>query len=180
MIAERPSNRGLETEAADPKYAHVELERRWLVDVTRRPALEGAWVTVIEDRYITGTRLRLRQMIQPDTGETRWKLSKKYETEHPEARPVVTAYLTEAEHAVFAALPANVLHKRRYHLPVDGRVWSLDVMEGSLSGLEIVEIEAANPVELAELVPPVWATKEVTDDARYQCGSIARNHTIPE
>ena len=62
-------NRGLDQEAGDPKYARFELERRWLVDTTRRPSLDGYPMTVIEDRYIDGTRLRLRRMSRPDLGE---------------------------------------------------------------------------------------------------------------
>jgi CYTH domain-containing protein len=92
----------------------------------------------------------------------------------------VTAYLTEAEYALFAALPAAALRKRRYHLPVDGRYWSLDLFEGSLAQLELVEAEAKDETALAALVPPPWATKEVTHDPRYQCGSLAQTNLIPE
>jgi len=71
-----PAIRGLDTEAGEPKYARFELERRWLVDAPRRPSLEGAWMTLIEDRYIAGTRMRLRRMSRPDLGETKWKLTR--------------------------------------------------------------------------------------------------------
>jgi hypothetical protein len=33
---------------------------------------------------------------------------------------------------------------------------------------------------LAALVPPVWATKEVTRDPRYQCGSLVQTNAVPE
>ena len=48
-------------EAAAPKYAHVERERRWLIDPARLPALSAEYV-LIEDRYLSGTRMRLRRM----------------------------------------------------------------------------------------------------------------------
>ena len=175
-----PTIRGLDTETGEPKYARIELERRWLADSARRPPLDGAWMTLIEDRYIAGTRMRLRCMSRPDLGETKWKLTKKYDTERPEARPIVTAYLTEAEHALFAALPAFAMRKRRYHLPIDGCFWSLDLFEGALTGLEVVETEAADEATLAALVPPQWATKEITHDARYQCGALAQSNALPE
>jgi len=175
-----PVARGLDTETGDPKYARFELERRWLADPAARPALDGVPTTIIEDRYIDGTRLRLRKMSRPDLGEVKWKLTKKYDTERPEARPIVTCYLTEAEHALFAALPAHPMRKTRYHLLLDGHWWSLDLFEGALAGLELVESEAADETALAELVPPAWATKEVTHDARYQCGSLAQTNAIPE
>ena len=173
-------DRGLDTEAGEPKYARVEFERRWLVERAACPPLDGAWMTLIEDRYIDGTRLRLRQMRRPDLGETKWKLTKKYECKDPSARPIVSSYLTEGEYAVVSALPARMLTKRRYHLPIDGRMWSLDVFEGALAGLVLVEVEETDAAALAALVPPVWATKEVTHDPRYQCGSLAQSNTIPE
>ena len=175
-----PEIRGLDSEMGEPKYAHLELERRWLVDRATRPSLDGAPMTLIEDRYIDGTRMRLRRMSRPDLDETKWKPTKKYECEDPAARPIVTAYLTEAEHAVFAALPARTMRKRRFHVLADGRYWSLDLFEGPLDGLERVETEATDEVELVALVPPAWAAREVTHDPRYQCGSLAQTDTVPE
>lgn len=175
-----PEIRGLDTETGEPKYARLELERRWLVDRTARPSLDDVPSTLIEDRYLAGTRMRLRRMSRPDLGEVKWKLTKKYECADPAMRPIVTAYLTAAEHALLAALPAHPMRKTRCHLLIDGRWWSLDVFEGPLAGLELVEAEAADAADLAALVPPPWTTKEVTRDARYQCGALAQTNAIPE
>ena len=172
-------DRGLEAELASLKYARPELERRWRADPALRPPTEDLDSVSIEDRYLTGTRLRLRRMTRSD-GWTACKLTKKYETDRPEARPIVTTYLTETEYAVFAVLPAHPMRKRRYHVPSEGRYWSLDLFEGPLEGLELVEIEATDEATLAALVPPPWATKEVTHDPRFQCGALAQSHAIPE
>src|SRR5687767_13819621 len=126
-----PEIRGLDTETGEPKYARIEFERRWLVDKATRPALDGAYKTRIEDRYIDGTRMRLRRMSRPDLGETKWKLTKKYGCEDPSARPIVTAYLTAEEYALLGTLPARELIKTRYHLEIEGGWWSLDVFEGA-------------------------------------------------
>lgn len=175
MIADRD----LEAELAAPKYARAELERRWLVDRIRRPATDALASVLIEDRYLTGTRMRLRRMTRCD-GWTACKLTKKYDTGRPEARPIVTTYLTEPEHALLAALPARVLRKRRFHLGHDGLRWSLDLFEGPLAGLEVVEVEVSDETALTALVPPSWTTKEVTHDPRYQCGSLALTNAVPE
>ena len=175
-----PVIRGLDTEEGDPKYARLELERRWLVDRAARPSIDGAYTTLIEDRYIDGTRMRLRRMSRPDLGETKWKLTKKYECEDASARPIVTTYLTEAEYALLRALPARELVKLRHHLELDGLWWSLDLFEGRLAGLELIEAEVADTTALAALVPPVWTTKEVTHDPRYQCGSLVQTDAVPE
>jgi CYTH domain-containing protein len=171
-------DRGLDTEIETPKYAHLELERRWLVDHAARPSAKHMAFTLIEDRYIVGTRLRLRRMTAD--GRTVCKITKKYETARAEARPIVTAYLTEDEYTVFAALPALAMRKRRFRFPHDGRDWSLDVFEGALTGLQLVEAEAEHEAALAALVPPPWAAKEVTHDARFQCGALAQTNAIPE
>ena len=97
-------NRGLEEELREPKYAHLELERRWLVDSAKRPLLASHPATLIEDRYIDGTRLRLRRMTRLDLGEVICKLTKKYDCRDPSARPIVTSYLTESEHHVMRVL----------------------------------------------------------------------------
>lgn len=175
-----PANRGLDTEMGEPKYARFELERRWLVDTAKRPAPDDAYKTLIEDRYIDGTRMRLRRMSRPDLGETKWKLTKKYECEDPSARPIVTTYLTRSEYELLRVLPARELVKLRHHLEFGGLWWSLDLFEGALAGLELIEAEASDKATLAALVPPPWATKEVTHDPRYQCGSLAQTLAVPE
>jgi CYTH domain-containing protein len=150
------------------------------VDTARRPALHGHWMTLIEDRYIDGTRMRLRRMTRPDLGEVKWKLTKKYECADPSARPIVTIYLTLAEYELLGALPARELVKRRYHLPLGGRYWSLDVFEGALQGLETIECEADDAETLAALAPPDWALREVTHLPQWQCGALAMAGRIPE
>lgn len=155
-------------EAFKPKYAHIERERRWLVDPRCRPDLSTLSFTLIEDRYITGTRLRLRRM----TSETQssLKLTKKYDASDPLARPIVTSYLTEAEYALFAALPADGITKRRYSC----QGHSLDQFEGALAGLELAEREAADSAALRAIAAPLWTIREVSDDPRYQGGTLAR------
>ena len=172
--------RGLDDELCDPKYAKIELERRWLVDPAARPSLTAVPSTLIEDRYIDGTRMRLRVMLRPDSGETKWKLTKKYDAPDPAARPIVTTYLTQAEFDLLQTLPAHALVKRRYHLHLDGREWSVDLFEGALAGLEIIECEAADRADLDALVPPEWALREVTRSRHWQGGALAVGQVIPE
>ncbi len=173
-------NRGLDDELREPKYAHLELERRWLVDTARRPLLEGRSATVIEDRYIDNTRMRLRRMTRQDVGEVICKLTKKYECADPSARPIVTSYLTGSEYAALCALLAQELVKHRYRLPLGGRIWSLDVFQGRLAGLSMVECEAEDAAALGALVPPDWALREVTHLPQWQCGALAKAGAIPE
>jgi CYTH domain-containing protein len=171
--------RGAADEALMPKYAHIERERRWLVDPARRPPLNGLPPILIEDRYLAGMRFRLRRMTDCETGAQALKLTKKYDTADPLARPIVTAYLTEAEYEVYGRLDGLVVDKRRYTITEGGMDFSLDVFAGRLAGLELAEIEWPDDAGLRAISPPAWAIREVSVDARYQGGSLAE-HGIPE
>jgi CYTH domain-containing protein len=163
-----------EDEARDPKYAHAERERRWLVDPRGLPDLTSAAHIFVEDRYIDDTRLRLRRMTHGATGVVALKLTKKYEAADALARPIVTAYLDEREYAVFAALPARLLTKYRYHVWIDNREFSYDRFSGHLVGLHLLEIEWTDDAGLRALQPPGWAMREVSEDVRYQGGTLVR------
>jgi CYTH domain-containing protein len=166
-------------EASKPKYAYFERERRWLMEPSKRPDLDGLSHILIEDRYITGTRMRLRRMTDSSTGTQALKLTKKYEAVDPLTRPIVTAYLTDAEYQVLLALPAMPLTKRRFHIEDAGREFSLDQFLGSLTGLELVEIEWLDDQGLRDLDPPLWAGREVSTDPRFQGGSLV-THGVPK
>lgn len=168
-----------EDEARAPKYAHVEREGRWLVDPAARPPLDGRVHVTIRDRYLDGTRCRLRLMTDSTSGAVARKLTKKYDAPDPTRRPIVTTYLTEAEYDLIVTLPARPLAKRRYAIEAGAAVWSLDVFDRPLAPLEIVEIECRDDAALDELVPPAWALREVSALIEWQSGALAR-HGRPE
>ena len=171
--------RTIQAELSTPKYANSEFERRWLVDVDGRPPLDGVPFVSIVDRYIEGTRLRLRRMIAPD-GLVALQLTKKYEADDASARLMVVSYLTEEEYEAFSDLPGAELTKRRYKMPHAGLIWDIDVFDGPLVGLELVEIEASDREELRAIEPPPWVVREVTHDLQFQCGSLAHATSIPK
>ncbi len=173
------SMRGAIEETASPKYAHIERERRWLVNASARPVLCDQNYILIEDRYINDARMRLRKMTDSGTGKTVSKLTKKYECPDPLARPIVTFYLTDTEYALLAKLPARALIKRRYGVDENNIQWSLDCFDGTLEGLELLEIEWPDDAGLRELNPPAWVITEVSDDIYYQGGMLVE-HGIPE
>lgn len=161
-----------EDEAIAPKYAHIERERRWLVDPGRRPPLDDLPHILIEDLYIDGTRLRLRRMVD-GAAVTTCKLTKKYEAADPTARAIVTAYLTTDEYAVFARLPGRRIAKRRYAIECDGRRFSLDRFDGALAPLELLEIEWLDSAGLHAIAAPEWTRREVSHDPAYQGAALA-------
>ncbi len=101
------------------KYAHVERERRWLLASV--PDTAGSRVLRIVDRYVAGTRLRLRETTAADGTVVR-KLGHKVRIGEG-AREVAhtSLYLDDAEWDLLAALPARTLTKTRTLVPVAGR-----------------------------------------------------------
>jgi len=176
MVAQRD----LAAEMADPKYAYIERERRWLVDQAHCPALDPLSAVRIEDNYILGSRFRLRRMTSADGMKVALKLTRKYEANDPARRPVVTAYLTEGEYDLFAGLPAHRLAKTRYGIAVDGIEWSIDRFGDPFAGLLIAEIEADDDDALDSVVAPEWALREITHNLEFQGGSLAAQIRKPE
>ncbi len=159
------ANRNVAPQAG--KYARYELERRWLLDRLPDGADAGS---LFVDRYIEGTRLRLRRAEPP---HSQYKLSQKEAPGPPDyaVTVITTVYLTSEEYDVFATLPARELRKRRHHL---GR-YSVDVFEGPLAGLVLAEAEFPSEEEMTAHPGPDFAVRDVSNDVRYTGGWLAAN-----
>lgn len=157
------------------KYACLEIERRYLL--AELPAgignESGGWRIV--DRYIVGTRLRLRRMEALAGDEVVYKLGQKYVAEGQGAAEstMTNLYLNEAEYGALAALEARVLVKRRYPFWFEGRAYSVDVFEGAHEGLALAEIECETAAACAALATPPFALRDVTEEAFFRGGYLA-------
>ena len=147
------------------RYARRELERRFLLAAPPAGRVERTAHTF--DRYIEGTRLRLRK--KTDEAGTHYKLTQKVPA--PDGTPglITTIYLTEAEYDLFAKLPARTLEKKRR--VIGGLL--IDEFAPPLTGLCIAEIDVDSEEELRRFVPPPWIIAEVTGDARFTGGRYA-------
>ncbi|MGW4913749.1 hypothetical protein [Streptomyces sp. NPDC004270] len=150
------------------KYARVERERRFLL--AEPPTPSTITVTrLITDRYLVGTRLRLRRADFSD-GRCERKLTQKV----PHSRPggvqglITNTYLSPTEYDLLASLPAAVLSKTRFSVPPLG----VDVFDGPLRGLVLAEAEFTTDEEAQSFVPPSECVAEVTDDARFTGGRL--------
>jgi CYTH domain-containing protein len=153
------------------KYAKPERERRFLL--TALPSAAGS-PRLIEDRYLDGTRLRLRRV------ETTYKFCQKVRPD--EADPSVVAitniYLSPAEYEVLRALPAATLTKTRRHWQLGPFTFAVDEFHGPLTGLLLAEIELDDlTVDLPVGDSPFGP--EVTHDDRFSGGKLATATKIP-
>src|SRR5258708_1059255 len=97
-----------------PKYANIEIERRWLVDLARCPPFDEQAGARITDRYVSQSLLRLRQIEYP-SGEVSDKVGKKCERMGTHAQPIVNVYLSADEFELLNQLPGRVVVKRRHY-----------------------------------------------------------------
>ena len=158
-----------------PKYARVEEERRFLL--VKMPAdldPDDSFVRII-DHYIEGTRLRLRRMESTGGEVLVYKLGQKYRLpEHKAHQTMMTnIYLNEAEYEVFSRLPHSKIIKLRYSYKHDGFHYSIDRFKGHLEGLLLAEIESQGKIDIASLLVPEFATKDITEDAFFKGSNLA-------
>jgi CYTH domain-containing protein len=161
----------------DPfKYAHVERERRWLLAALPQFPDDVQQVRIV-DRYLTGTRLRLREVSHVNGTVVR-KLGHKVRLGDDAAEVAHTSlYLDDAEWAALSGLPGDVLTKIRILVPHGDRPIALDVFESPNGGLVLAEIDAGDG-PAGELPPSYAVVREVSDEERYTGAALARTPVI--
>ena len=155
----------------EAKYARVERERRFLL--AGPPSASTVTASRrITDRYLPGTRLRLRRVDHLDSGTCEFKLTQKV----PAGRPgfvqglITNTYLSAAEYDLLASLPADVLRKTRLSVPPLG----IDVFDPPLHGLIMADVEFTTDQAALSFPLPQVAIAEVTDDTRFTGGTLVR------
>lgn len=151
-----------------PKYSHVEIERRWLVDLPQLGDLSRYARREIDDLYISASRLRLRKVCGP-ADEVTFKLGKKYGKRTPLSEPITNLYLTEHEYGQLRALPGSRTRKHRYALSGG----ALDVYLEPCPGLAVFEVEFPDERSAQEYRPPGFATREITAEAEFTGMAVA-------
>lgn len=152
-----------------PKYSIAEVERRWLTDLdTVRGLLTGRPMNIV-DRYLSGSRLRLRR-VEDGNGDRVYKLCKKY-GDHPAGMESITnLYLSREEFLMLQALPGWEVTKERFRV-LGG---SVDVYRGDGEGLSLFEREFAGIDAADDYAPPPFARREITADPTFSGAALAK------
>jgi CYTH domain-containing protein len=155
------------------KYARVETEHRYLLKRVPEQCLDER-PTRISDRYLLGTRMRLR-LAEAADGKKLYKLGQKVRTEPTSPRRVAhtTFYLDEHEFGVLVALPATVVEKLRRTVLIGGLPWSVDEFLGPLGGLVLAEVDLGDNLVLPD-ERPFDPIADVTDDERFTGGALSQ------
>jgi CYTH domain-containing protein len=161
------------------KYARLERERRYLVCDLPEELTNEARFSVISDRYIKGTRLRLRTISDPQGQVLEYKFGQKFlpDDSRPADTWMTNIYLNAKEYELLAALEGAPLRKRRYSHQFAGRIFSIDVFQGSLEGLVLCETELGERDHGTIKTPP-FVSHEVTADPFFTGASLV--HTTAE
>lgn len=159
---------------AESKYALVERERRYLLqDLPEGMSRADAHVQ-ITDNYITGTRLRLRKVRDPQTNKWTVKLTQKFAPDKEDlSRTIITnLYLNALETEMLAISDANEIRKNRYWFEFEGRKFSVDMFLGDLFGLVLAEVGFETDEELNNFPKPPFAIADVTNNEMFTGGKL--------
>ena len=159
---------------AASKYARLERERRYLLQDLPEGLTRADPHVQITDNYLTGTRLRLRKIREPQTNKWTVKLTQKFAPDANDlSRTIITnIYLTALETEMLAISDANEIRKNRYPFEFEGRRFSVDMFLGDLFGLVLAEVGFETDEELANYPQPHFAIADVTNNELFTGGKL--------
>jgi CYTH domain-containing protein len=163
------------TVVPESKYAHVERERRYLLQDLPEGLNRADHHLQITDNYLTGTRLRLRKVRDPKTNKWIVKFTQKFAPDAKDlSRTIITnTYLNATEAEMLAVFEANEIRKNRYAFEFEGRQFSVDMFLGDLFGLVLAEVSFETDEELDSFAKPPWAVADVTNVEVFTGGRLS-------
>src|SRR2546421_12027130 len=121
----------------ESKYARLERERRYLLEDLPEGLSRADHHLQITDNYITGTRLRIRKVRNPQTNKWVVKFTQKFApNENDLSRTMITnLYLNASEAETLSIFEVNEIRKNRYYFDSEARSYAIDMFIGVLFGL---------------------------------------------
>ena len=158
----------------ESKYARVERERRYLLQDLPEGLTRASSHVQITDNYLTGTRLRLRKIRNPQTNKWTVKLTQKFAPDAEDfSRTIITnIYLNALEAETLGVFDANEIRKNRYPFEFEGRKFTVDMFLGDLFGLVLAEVSFETDEEIDNFRPPPFAIADVTGSEVFTGGRL--------
>ena len=159
----------------ESKYARVERERRYLLHDLPEGLSRADHHLQITDNYITGTRLRIRKVRDPQTNKWIVKFTQKFAPNPADfSRTIITnTYLNAIEAETLSIFAANEIRKNRYKFEFEGREFAVDMFIGDLFGLVLAETSFDNDEELDNFSAPPFAVADVTNNETFTGGRLS-------
>ena len=163
------------TVVPESKYARVERERRYLLHELPEGLSRADHHLQITDNYITGTRLRIRKVRDPQTNKWVVKFTQKFAPNPADfSRTIITnTYLNAIEAETLSVFEANEIRKNRYKFEFEGREFAIDMFLGDLFGLVLAETSFDNDDELVNFPAPPFAVADVTNNETFTGGRLS-------
>jgi adenylate cyclase len=151
-----------------------EIERKFVVD--QLPAeLRAHDSERIRQGYLT---------VEPVEVRARSRDDRTYELTVKSAgaltRAEVNLQLTREQFEELWPHAQGAIEKTRSSYDVDGWTAEVDVYDGALVGLVVVEVEFPSEADASAFAPPEWFGTEVTDDPRYRNAALASAGSPPD
>lgn len=146
----------------------MEIERKYLVGKLPGHIEEYPCRTISQGYLNTNPVVRIRR----DDG----KYELTYKSKGFMAREEYNLPLTrEAYEHLLTKIDGRLIEKKRYMIPLEhGLTAELDVFEGTLAPLILVEVEFSSEEEADSFVPPSWFGEDVTFSGKYHNSSLSR------
>lgn len=159
----------------ESKYAHIERERRYLLNDLPEGLSRADHHLQITDNYITGTRLRIRKVRDPQTNKWVVKFTQKFAPNPNDfSRTIITnTYLNAIEAETLSLFEANEIRKNRYKFEFEGRFFAIDMFLGDLFGLVLAETSFETDEEFDNFPLPQFADAEVTNNEIFTGGRLS-------
>jgi len=159
----------------ESKYAHIERERRYLLQDLPEGLNRADHHLQITDNYLAGTRLRIRKVRDPKTNKWVVKFTQKFApNENDLSRTMITnLYLNATEAEILSIFEANEIRKNRYYFDFAARRYSIDMFIGDLFGLVLAETSFETDEELENFQMPPFALADVTNNEIFSGGKLS-------
>ncbi|UTW56576.1 CYTH domain-containing protein [Kordiimonas sp. SCSIO 12610] len=150
----------------------IEIERKFLVDTSKLPKLEGG-VPIAQGYLMRADDRSLRIRRKGDDYILTFKAGKGLKRTEIE-RPLTK---DEGEHLFQHSLLDTPIIKNRFLYNHGAHQWEIDVFEGANEGLIVAEVELVAEDEAFDC--PDWLGREVSSDPRFLNSNLAK-HPISE
>lgn len=159
------------------KYGKYEYERVYLLNnnCLSEQTIEKA--KRIKDKYLDGTNLRLRKVVEEKS--TQYKLTQK-EKLTPEKKGVLrinTLYISEAAFFKLNALGGFTIEKTRYIIQIGDTNIGVDEIKLGHKSLFIAEVEFDSELKMRNFTMPLNYLAEITSQKEYSGFELARAYS---
>ena len=146
----------------------MEIERKYLVHRLPEHLTDYPCRTITQGYLNTSPVIRIRR------DNDKYELT--YKSKGLMARQEYNLPLTrEAYEHLLTKIDGRLIEKRRYMIPLEhGLTAELDVFEGTLAPLILVEVEFSSEEEANSFVPPSWFGEDVTFSGKYHNSSLSK------